>query len=206
MKVRINISALSAQRSRGFTMVEIAIALGVIAFALVAIIGILPTGLQTHRDVREDTIVNQDARVLIEAIRSGGRDLDSDIGAHVVGTDGVATPNGIRTTNLIQLLTDIGPHTNVMNSISGPIATRGNDLGFHYQVISSVTEALEFANTPLSNQVFEVRLRFSWPVGPPPNFPVSSVANRYVVRTLISGWYTNGVLYAQHYYQPAPAP
>ena len=204
MNTRLNISALSAKRSGGFTMVEIAIALGVIAFALIAIIGILPTALQSHRDVREDTIVNQDARVLIEAIKSGGRDLDSDIGAHVVSVDGVGTPNGIRTTNLIQLLTDIGPHTNVMNSISGAIAVRGSDLGFHYQVISSVTEALEFANTPLSNQVFEVRLRFSWPVGPAPNFPVSSVANRYVVRTLISGWYTNGVLYAQHYYQPAP--
>ena len=204
MNARINIPASSAKRAGGFTMVEIAIALGVIAFALIAIIGILPIGLQTQRDVREETIINQDARVLIEAIKTGGRDLYSDIGAYVVSTNRIATPNGIPTTNLIQLLTETGPHTNVLNSITGAIASRGSDLGFHYQVISTVTEADDFLNTPLSNQVFEVRLRFAWPVGPAPNYPVSSVASRYVVRSLVSGWYTNGVLYAQHYYQPAP--
>ena len=203
MNTRANISASSAKGARGFTMVEIAIALGVIAFALIAIIGILPVGLQTQRDVREETIVNQDARVLIEAIKTGGRDLYSDIGAYVVSTDRVSVA-GIPTTNLIQLLSDFGPHTNVLSSITGAIASRGSDLGFHYQVISSVTESDEFVNTRLSNQVFEVRLRFAWPVGPAPNYPVGSVANRYVVRTLVSGWYTNGVLYAQHYYQPAP--
>jgi type II secretory pathway pseudopilin PulG len=203
MNTRTSISASSVKGARGFTMVEIAIALGVIAFALIAIIGILPTGLQTQRDVREETIVNQDARVLIEAIKSGGRDLYSDLGAYVVSTDRVAVA-GIPTTNLIQLLTDVGPHTNILSSITGAIASRGSDLGLHYQVISTVTEADEFLNTRLSNQVFEVRLRFAWPVGPAPNYPVGSVANRYVVRTLVSGWYTNGVLYAQHYYQPAP--
>ena len=39
----------------------------VAAFALIAIIGILPMGLQTQRDNREETLVNQDARLLIEA-------------------------------------------------------------------------------------------------------------------------------------------
>jgi|ERR1051325_164586 type II secretory pathway pseudopilin PulG len=196
--------SFSVAGKAGFTMVEIAISLGVIAFALIAIIGILPIGLQTHRDVREETIVNQDARLLLEAIKSGGRDLASDIGSYVVSTDRVSVASGVPTTNLIQLLTDPGPHTNVLNSITGAIVNRGNDLGFHYQLVSSVTEAIEFANTPLSNQVFEVRLRFTWPVGPPPNYPVNAEANRYLARTLVSGWYTNGVLYAQQYYHPAP--
>jgi type II secretory pathway pseudopilin PulG len=215
MKLRA-IDLPAAASERAFTMVEIAIALGVIAFALIAIIGVLPTGLQTQRDVREETIVNQDARLLIEAIKTGGRDVTSDIGVYVVKIDNDPTdysiasgpysvgkaPPGIWTTNLIQLLTDAGPHTNVMNSITGAIATRGSDLGFHYQIISSVTEASEFFNTPLSNQVYEVRLRFAWPVTA--NGTAGSEANRYVVRTLISGWYTNGVLYAQQYYHPAP--
>lgn len=52
-------------------MVEIAIALGVIGFALVAIIGILPTGLEVQRDNRSETIINQDAQFWMEAIRSG---------------------------------------------------------------------------------------------------------------------------------------
>src|SRR6266536_2863394 len=59
-----------------FTMVEIALCLGVIAIALVAIIGVLPTGVRVQRDNREDTIINQEGLFLLEAIRSGSRGLD----------------------------------------------------------------------------------------------------------------------------------
>lgn len=61
---------------RAFTMVEIALALAVIGFALVAIIGVLPTGLQVQRENREETIINQDAQVWLNAIRSGARGFD----------------------------------------------------------------------------------------------------------------------------------
>jgi prepilin-type N-terminal cleavage/methylation domain-containing protein len=60
----------------GFTMVEIAISLAVIGIALVAIIGVLPIGMNTQRDNREETIINQDATVLMEAIRGGARGMD----------------------------------------------------------------------------------------------------------------------------------
>ena len=56
---------------RAFTMVEIALCLGVIAIALVAIIGVMPTGVRVQKDNQEETIINQDARLLLEAIRSG---------------------------------------------------------------------------------------------------------------------------------------
>lgn len=59
-----------------FTMIEIAISLAVIAFALVAIIGVLPTGLSVQKDNREDTIINQDGPYWLEAIRSGSKGLD----------------------------------------------------------------------------------------------------------------------------------
>src|SRR5262245_37779071 len=62
--------------AHGFTLVEIAIALGVIGFALVAIIGILPTGLQIQRDNRAETIINQGRTSWIEASRNGARGLD----------------------------------------------------------------------------------------------------------------------------------
>ncbi len=70
----------------GFTMVEIAIALGVIAFALVAIIGILPTGLQVQRDNRAETIVNQDATFWLDAIKGGTKGAD-DLLNHVERID-----------------------------------------------------------------------------------------------------------------------
>ena len=57
-------------------MVEIAICLAIIGIALVAIIGVLPIGMRTQRDNREETIINQDATVFIEAIRNGARGLN----------------------------------------------------------------------------------------------------------------------------------
>src|SRR5216117_4364275 len=68
--------ALKNREVAAFTMVEIAISLGVIAIALVAIIGVLPTGVRVQRDNREDTIINQEGLLWLEAIRSGSRGLD----------------------------------------------------------------------------------------------------------------------------------
>jgi len=57
----------------GFTMVEIAICLAIIGLALVAIIGVLPLGMNVQRDNREETVINQDATVFMESIRNGVR-------------------------------------------------------------------------------------------------------------------------------------
>ncbi len=59
-----------------FTLVEIALSLAIIGFALVTIIGVLPIGLNVQRENREETIINQDASVFMNAIRSGARGLD----------------------------------------------------------------------------------------------------------------------------------
>jgi hypothetical protein len=57
-------------------MIEIAISLAIIGFALVAIIGILPFGMGVQKDNRHETIINQDATILMNALRSGERGLD----------------------------------------------------------------------------------------------------------------------------------
>src|SRR5437773_9290151 len=62
-------------REAAFTMVEIALCIAIIGFALVAIIGMLPTGMNVQRDNREDTIIRQDATYLMDAIRSGSRGM-----------------------------------------------------------------------------------------------------------------------------------
>lgn len=61
---------------RGFTLVEIALSIAIIGFALVAIIGVLPAGLNVQKENREETIIVQDANYFIDAIRSGARGLD----------------------------------------------------------------------------------------------------------------------------------
>ena len=57
-------------------MVEIAISLAIIGIALVAILGVLPIGMNMQRDNREKTVINQDAAVMLEAIRVGARGPD----------------------------------------------------------------------------------------------------------------------------------
>jgi len=68
----------------GFTMVEIALSLAVIGFALVAIIGVLPLGLDVQKENREETIINHEASYFMDAIRNGERGLD-DLTNYVTG-------------------------------------------------------------------------------------------------------------------------
>ena len=66
-----------------FTMIEIAISLAVIGFALVAIIGILPIGMNVQKENRHETIINQDATIFMEAMRNGAEGVD-DLTNHVM--------------------------------------------------------------------------------------------------------------------------
>jgi len=66
----------AGRHAAAFTMVEIAICIAVVAFALVAIIGVLPTGLQAQKQNREETIIQQEGQFWLEAIRSGAQGLD----------------------------------------------------------------------------------------------------------------------------------
>ena len=52
-------------------MIEIALCLAIIGFALVSILLVLPSGMNTQRETREETIIGQDASMLMEAIRGG---------------------------------------------------------------------------------------------------------------------------------------
>jgi len=66
----------------GFTIIELVICLGIIAFALVAIIGVLPIGINVQKDNREETIINQDGLYWMEAIRSGATGMN-DLTNHI---------------------------------------------------------------------------------------------------------------------------
>ncbi|HEX3625730.1 MAG TPA: prepilin-type N-terminal cleavage/methylation domain-containing protein [Verrucomicrobiae bacterium] len=60
----------------GFTMMEIAICLAVIGVALVGIIGVLPIGMNVQQSNRQETIINEDASVFVDAIRNGTMGYD----------------------------------------------------------------------------------------------------------------------------------
>lgn len=59
-------------RAAAFTMVELALCIAIVAFAMVAILGVLPLGLSVQKQNREETIVDQEAPMWVDIIRRGG--------------------------------------------------------------------------------------------------------------------------------------
>jgi type II secretory pathway pseudopilin PulG len=57
-------------RNEAFSLVEVVLALGVISFAIVAIFGLLPIGLNTGRAAQDQTRADQLAETLIDSMAS----------------------------------------------------------------------------------------------------------------------------------------
>ena len=162
---------ISSNRARSaFTMIEIAIALAIIGFALVAIVGVLPAGLNVQKENREETILNQDGPFLLEAIRSGAQGFD-DLTNFVQSISIASEPGGVSNyfafnrgafggyTNgarIIALLSTpkySGAFTNRVTAhikaFSGGVTEKsGSDLAFTYQLTS---EIVPFTAIPLSD-------------------------------------------------------
>jgi len=192
-------SSHSSPSQAAFTMIEIALALGVIAFALIAIIGILPAGLNVQRETHQDTIVGLDGPFLLEAIRNGGP------------TNGPGTSTSLDfLTNYVESISNTATRINYPNPRSGQMilgllstpsapgnfmtaqiraltgaATEQNGsntaTAFRYRMnveiepfTSYSINSLDFTNgVPLIGEIpllatnlYELRLKFSWPILP----------------------------------------
>jgi type II secretory pathway pseudopilin PulG len=62
---------------RGFSLVEVVIALGVIAFAVLAIVGIVPIGMQTGKSAQNDTRAAQIAQDIFAGLSTQARTFSS---------------------------------------------------------------------------------------------------------------------------------
>ena len=168
----------SCARSSAFTMIEIALCIAVVSFALVAILGVLPTGHQVQRDNREDTIVNQDGAFLLEAIRNGLKgtsDLSNYVDSVTIrranGQRQFYNANSLTSAEVIGLLTtpkyDPNSKVAVSNTVSAVLfALSGSalntppplpnakytdrELAFKYQVTSEVIPATPAPTNGLS--------------------------------------------------------
>jgi type II secretory pathway pseudopilin PulG len=87
-----------SRRAAGFTMIEIALCLAIIGFALVAIIGVLPTGLNVQKENREETILNQDVVVWMNSIRNGAQGFN-DLTNYVIAISNTVTRFTVSGTN-----------------------------------------------------------------------------------------------------------
>lgn len=202
--------------SAAFTMIEIAIAISVIAFALVAIMGVMPAGMQVQRDNRQDTIINGDGTYLLEAIRGGAENIP-DLVSFAEWSDGPVT--AAKTSyDVITNMCAPGLHTNIFRAITGPATQRGEGVPtFRYMVLSEVRQ-LGNINPELPHademrfNTFEVRLAFFWPLKPAsPNRTVLTVPNelpeavqRHVLRTIVTGLYDTNGMFNLAEFRPRP--
>jgi len=68
---------MKKKRQYGFTLPEVTIALAIVAFGLVAVLGILPIGVTVTRDNKDDTLIKNDAEYWMNAIRGGRLALEA---------------------------------------------------------------------------------------------------------------------------------
>jgi type II secretory pathway pseudopilin PulG len=64
-------------RRFGFSLVEVVLALGVVSFAIVAILGLIPTGLQTSHSSQEETRSAQMAQSIFGSLAAQAIKLDA---------------------------------------------------------------------------------------------------------------------------------
>jgi len=88
-------SLLVLAKSRGFTLVEIALAIGIFAFAIVAIMALFPIGLRSASESRIESIVTQIARTVLSDLRTGDFDKARVITAPLPTTPNTAPAAGV---------------------------------------------------------------------------------------------------------------
>lgn len=214
----------AGQRVAAFTMLELALCLGIIGVALVAIIGVLPTGMTVQRENREDTVIYQDAGVFMAAIRGGDNPNMNDTlatnlswitiyknGAFLATyTNGLIS--GSEIIGMLSLPSSIYSVQAKFWASTGPVAGSApvnRDVAFSYLLTPEVVPyaappiAVAPAMDPayagkLTNNLYEVRLNLRWPVLPNGN----TGSGRKTFRTMIGGNLASNASYDLFYFQP----
>jgi hypothetical protein len=143
-------------------MIEIALSIAVVSFALVAIIGVLPTGLTVQQDNREDILINQEGQYWLQLIKSGARGAE-DITNFVefVAITNLTKPSltktfvndattPLRAADIISLLSTVKYNTAGQTNkvvarvrpITGPAGEKSsltNDVLFRYELQAEIT-------------------------------------------------------------------
>jgi prepilin-type N-terminal cleavage/methylation domain-containing protein len=143
MKISMTSPGAAPQRREGgFTMIEIAICLAIIGVALVGIIGVLPYGMSTQRDNREETIIGQDASLLTELIRNGARGAD-DLTNYVYRINNtVTTFNDVG----VATATHVFDYTTTASTLDGAAISHLADLNTGMKIIGYLSTP-EFVDT-----------------------------------------------------------
>ena len=216
----------AGQRVAAFTMLELALCLGIIGVALVAIIGVLPTGMSVQRDNREDTVIYQDAAFFMGAIRGGdntnmNETLATNLSWINIYKNGIllnpfsngqntATNGQINGSDIIGMLSlpsSIYSVTAKFRASTGPVAGSApvnRDFAFSYLLTPEVWPYAAALSVDaayaekLTNNLYEVRLNMRWPVLPNGN----AGSGRRTFRTMVGGNLVSNATYDLFYFQP----
>jgi len=179
----------------------------------VAIVGVLPLGMQVQRDNREETVINHDGVFLLEAIRNGRGIEDLNIFVEQITQWSNRPPQApldiykVDVTNnpamnggkVVGLLSNPMSWRNeaIVRSLNGPAAEKGllgnkQELAFRYKLLTEIRPFMSFDPDMLStnllsilqtNLLHEVRLTFRYPLLPGNR----TGTGKKVFRALVSG-------------------
>ena len=174
------------RRQSAFSLVEVVLALGVISFAIVAILGVIPTGLQTSHSSQDETRAAQMAQSIFATF--SGQQFNAVTFLFYNASDGsqsgsttfdLASQNGNgpawAANNSGELFVP-GTPIKFLSRPSGPPATVA-DTGQIYSV------AISFNNTPVGfdpQYANEVVVSVAWPA----NAPAANQTRRDFVRII----------------------
>jgi type II secretory pathway pseudopilin PulG len=168
----------TALHNGGFTMVEIALCIAIVGFALVAIVGVLPLGMQVQRDNREETIINHDGAFFIEAIRNGQGINDLSIFVEEI-TQWTNPPAGPASSKIFQIQVTNNPAVDgwrvvgllsnpmswrneaIVRSLNGPAAEKGvmgdrQELAFRYKLFTEIRPFTSFDPDMMSTNLLSI--------------------------------------------------
>ena len=139
--------AVFPERSvRAFTLVEVVLALGIASFCLIVLLGLLPMGLMTAKNTREQTA----AASLVEAISTGIRNASTN-------SSGIYAASGICTNLTWQLVSQGGSSVSASSYFS--LGGVSNTTASESQLIAEI-EVFPPANAISSGTAF---ISVAWP-------------------------------------------
>ncbi len=141
----------SPGRLGAFSLVEIALALGIVSFALAGIVGLLSATLQTSRSSMDDLLVSEMTSNFVNSIRK--QDF----------TNISSNPTNVFFDMSGKMINGMDTSTGLISNVTAPTAVAQ---GAVYVCTAQVTSdaALEADGAP---NLWNIRLMFQWPAGTP---------------------------------------
>ena len=136
-------------RSRGFSLVEVALSLGIVAFALTGIVGLLSATLKTTKSSMDDLVVSEMAASLVNTFRKQDfAAISSNPGSIFFDLSG-------------KRINAIDTSTGVINSLSTAAAVAQ---GAIYECVPTIQADPDTIGNNRTN-LWRISFKFQWPAG-----------------------------------------